>query len=177
MDDRLTKPDWIRHGLRTVAQSGMGGLKVGAMAKGLNVSRGSFYWHFTDIDDFCTQLLDSWQKVTTDQVMLELSEEASPDRLKLLMERAFARTDQLDRAIRLWAAQDHKVAAVTAQVDDKRTAYISALLVAAGISEQQADERAKFIYWAYLGQSLAQASGDTVMDAPAIAGISALFEA
>ena len=46
MTDRLTKSDWISHGLATLAKDGANALKVGPMADGLKVSRGSFYWHF-----------------------------------------------------------------------------------------------------------------------------------
>ena len=52
MSDRLTKSDWIDHGLRTLANDGPNALKVGPMATTLKVSRGSFYWHFRDIADF-----------------------------------------------------------------------------------------------------------------------------
>src|ERR1700731_1432717 len=57
MNDRLTKSDWIRHGLRTLAKDGPNALKVGPMSTKLKVSRGSFYWHFRDIADFRSQLL------------------------------------------------------------------------------------------------------------------------
>ena len=48
MTDRLAKSDWIEHGLRTLANEGANALKVGPMAAKLEVSRGSFYWHFRD---------------------------------------------------------------------------------------------------------------------------------
>src|SRR5260370_20230907 len=88
MNDRLTKSDWIKHGLRTLANDGANALKVGPMATRLKVSRGSFYWHFRDIADFRSQLLRSWQERATDQVIQELDEKAQPDRLKHLMKRA-----------------------------------------------------------------------------------------
>ena len=90
MNDRLAKPDWIEHGLRTLASDGANALKVGPMATELKVSRGSFYWHFRDIADFRSQVLRSWQERTTDQVIQELeSDKAEPERLKHLMKRAF----------------------------------------------------------------------------------------
>src|SRR5262245_64236468 len=67
MTDRLTKPDWIRHGFSVLAAEGAGALKVGPMADGLKVSRGSFYWHFRDIADFRAQLLQAWQEEATDR--------------------------------------------------------------------------------------------------------------
>src|SRR5262245_11666083 len=99
MNDRLTASDWIAHGLRTLAREGPNALKAGPMAAALNVSRGSFYWHFRDIADFRAQLLRSWQETSTDQVIRELDARAGePDRLKDLLRRAFAGTRKLERA-------------------------------------------------------------------------------
>lgn len=154
MTERLSKADWIAHGLRTLASDGVAGLKVGSMATGLQVSRGSFYWHFEDIADFRSQLLKSWQERTTDQVIRELETEAGPERLKQLLTRAFDARPTVDRAIRSWAAEDEGVAAIVASVDARRIAYIADLIVAAGVERQRAQRRATFLYWAWLGQTL-----------------------
>ena len=154
MTERLSKADWIAHGLRTLTSDGVAGLKVGSMATGLQVSRGSFYWHFEDIADFRSQLLKSWQERTTDQVIRELETEAGPERLKQLLTRAFDARPTVDRAIRSWAAEDEDVAAIVASVDARRIAYIADLVVAAGVEGQRAQRRATFLYWAWLGQTL-----------------------
>lgn len=154
MTERLSKADWIAHGLRTLASDGVAGLKVGSMATGLQVSRGSFYWHFEDIADFRSQLLKSWQERTTDQVIRELETEAGPERLKQLLTRAFDARPTVDRAIRSWAAEDEGVAAIVASVDARRIAYIADLIVAAGVERQRAQRRATLLYWAWLGQTL-----------------------
>jgi AcrR family transcriptional regulator len=118
MDDRLTKSDWIEHGLRTLASDGANALKVGPMATKLKVSRGSFYWHFQDIGDFRSQVLRCWQERTTEQVIRDLeTARAEPDRLKHLMRRAFVAKRGLERAIRSWATEDKNVAAIVAAVD------------------------------------------------------------
>src|SRR5687767_4336872 len=115
MNDRLTKNDWLRHGLRTLASEGPNGLKVGPMSAQLNLSRGSFYWHFRDIADFKAQVLQSWAESTTEDVRRDLEAEgAEPDRLKALMRRVFATKRTLDRAIRSWAADDEGVAGIVA---------------------------------------------------------------
>lgn len=154
MTERLSKADWIAHGLRTLTSDGVAGLKVGSMATGLQVSRGSFYWHFEDIADFRSQLLKSWQERTTDQVIRELETEAGPERLKQLLTRAFDARPTVDRAIRSWAAEDEDVAAIVASVDARRIAYIADLIAAAGVERQRAQRRATFLYWAWLGQTL-----------------------
>jgi AcrR family transcriptional regulator len=177
MDDRLTKDDWIRQGLRTLADDGANGLKVGPMAEKLTVSRGSFYWHFRDIADFRSQLLRSWQERSTDQVIRQLdAAKGEADRLKHLTRRAFTAKRDLDRAIRSWAAEDEDVAKIVASVDAKRVAYIAKMLVGAGVETQRARHRAAFMYWAYLGQALVMDPRISSIAPSALDDISDLFE-
>ena len=177
MNDRLTKSDWITHGLRTLANDGANALKVGPMALELKVSRGSFYWHFRDIADFRSQLLRSWRERSTDQIIRELDAgKDEPDRLKQLTKRAFAAKRDLDRAIRSWAAEDEDVARIVASVDARRVAYIAKLLVAAGVESRKALPRAAFMYWAYLGQAIVMDPRLASIAASAMDDISDLFE-
>jgi AcrR family transcriptional regulator len=177
MNDRLSKDDWIGQGLRTLAHDGFNALKVGPMAEKLKVSRGSFYWHFRDIADFRAQLLQAWAERSTDQVIRELdARKGEPDRLKLLMKRAFADKRGLDRAIRSWAAEDDDVARIVASVDGRRVAYIAKMLVAAGVESQRARHRAAFLYWAYLGQAIVMDPRHSSIAASAVDDISELFE-
>ncbi|MCX7362332.1 MAG: TetR/AcrR family transcriptional regulator [Alphaproteobacteria bacterium] len=177
MTVHLTKSDWIAHGLRTLANEGANALKVGPMATKLKVSRGSFYWHFRDIGDFQSQLLQSWQERSTEQVIRELEAgKAQPDRLKHLMTRAYSAKRDLDRAIRSWGVEDEDVARIVASVDARRVAYIAKLLVAAGVESQRARRRADFLYWAYLGQAIVMDPRHSSMAASTIDDIADLFE-
>jgi len=145
VSDRLTKSEWLRHGLRTLASDGPRALKVGSMSEKLNVSRGSFYWHFRDIEDFRSQLLQSWQEISTDQIITELDNRPDdPSRLRDLMHRAFSRQRNLDQAVRSWAAEDEKVASIVAGVDDRRIARVARLLSEAGVDSERAAHRATF---------------------------------
>ncbi len=155
MDARLTKTDWLDHGLRTLAASGANALKVAPMSEALQVSRGSFYWHFKDIADFRSELLRCWRERTTDQIIEELeAQESEAGRLNYLMKRALNDDHRLDRAIRNWAAEDADVAKIVATVDAGRVAYVARMLEAVGVREPQASSRAAFMYWAYLGQAV-----------------------
>jgi len=177
VNDRLTKADWIRQGLRTLAGNGPSGLKVGSMSASLNVSRGSFYWHFRDITEFRSHLLRDWQERTTDQFILDLeAENAAPDRLKFLLRRAFNEKRNMDRAIRAWGAEDADVAATVAAVDAKRVAYMAKLLTAAGVPTKAARDRATFLYWAYLGQTIIMDASLSSIAASAIDDLSDLLE-
>lgn len=152
--DRLTRDQWIVHGLRTLARQGEGALKTGMLASGLNVSRGSFYWHFDSIAAFRAQLLATWEDRATDGVIREIdSSITGPARLTYLMKLAFKEDRSLDRAFRAWAATDPEAAKIVANVDARRIAYIAKLLRESGVSAEKTMPRAEFIYWAYVGQS------------------------
>lgn len=156
MSDQLTKSEWVKHGLKTLAKHGPNGLKVGAMAQALGVSRGSFYWHFEEIADFKAQVLSSWAESTTDDVREAVETDASePDRLHHLMKRVLGDSRRLDRAIRAWASSEPGVAAIVASVDTRRTEIIMEMILAAGVSRPVAERRAAFLYWGLLGQTFA----------------------
>lgn len=177
MDARLTRQDWINSGLRTLATDGAGGLKVGAMAAALGVSRGSFYWHFKDFADFRAMLLASWRERTVDQVIREFEDDdAGPGRLQRVVKRAFFGKRGLDRAIRMWAADEPDVAATVAAVDASRVGYMAKLLIDAGVEPKQAQPRAAFIYWAYLGQAIVMDPASAAIDEAAMEQIADLFE-
>lgn len=176
MTDRLTKANWIAHGLRTLTNEGVEALKVGPMSMALNVSRGSFYWHFHDIADFRSQLLQSWKEQTTDQVIRQVEAASEPERLKHLLTRAFDGRLTIDRAIRSWAIKDETVAAVVVSVDARRIAYIANLLVSSGVEELRAQQRATFLYWAWLGQAIVVDPGQAALAKPTLDEICDLFE-
>ncbi len=177
MDERLTKAEWIACGLKTLSREGASALKVGPLAEKLNVSRGSFYWHFKDIAAYRASLLDRWLEQSTDQVIETLEGEAgTPDRLKRLMRRAFNRQSPLERAIRAWALQDGEVAAAVASVDARRVAYIAGLLRGAGVSPAKSANRAAFVYWAYLGQAAVMGPSPATFTNAALDDISQLIE-
>ena len=177
MNTRLTAQNWINAGLRTLATDGASGLKVGAMAAALGVSRGSFYWHFRDFADFRSQMLNCWRDRTVDRIIEEFDRDPTgPDRLRQLIRRAFFGKRGLDRAIRIWAADEPDVAAMVASVDARRVAYMAELLVSAGVDRTQAQPRAAFIYWAYLGQALVMDPATAAIDEDALERIAAALE-
>ena len=177
MSDRLTKDDWLKRGLKTLATDGAHALKVGPMAAQLKVSRGSFYWHFKHVADFQSQVVHAWRQRSTDQVIGDLEAARNqPHRLRQLMKRAFDSKRDLERAIRSWATEDPAVARIVAAVDTRRVAYIAKMLTAAGVESRKASPRATFLYWAYLGQPLVTEPRHAAITASMLNEIGDLFE-
>ncbi|MGM4902003.1 TetR/AcrR family transcriptional regulator [Tardiphaga sp. 866_E4_N2_1] len=174
--DRLTRSAWLDHGLRILARQGADALKVGALATGLNVSRGSFYWHFKDISEFRLQLLQRWQERTTDQVIEGIDTSiVGAARLTHLMKLAFNEDRSLDRAIRAMASTDADVAKMVASVDARRVGYMAKWLIEAGVESQRALPRAEFLYWAYIGQSAVMDPRHSAITELDVDDLSALF--
>jgi AcrR family transcriptional regulator len=150
---RLSKEDWLDHGLSVLSQSGPGGLKAEVLAKSLNVSRGSFYWHFKDIDEFHFELLAYWQQRATADIIALVEKERSPSlRLGVLMRIGMTGSNALERNVRSWAAQSIVASEAVVSVDEMRIEYLARLLRSAGVPRKQARARATFIYWAYAGR-------------------------
>jgi hypothetical protein len=63
-----------------------------------------------------------------------------------------------------------------AEVDSRRIAYIASLLTTAGQPDPQAQARARFLYWAYLGQAIVMDPGHAALSPRDLDEISALFE-
>jgi AcrR family transcriptional regulator len=55
---QLGREDWIAAGLAALAAGGPAAFRVEAVARGLGVSKGSFYWHFRDRAAWRDALLD-----------------------------------------------------------------------------------------------------------------------
>lgn len=159
-----------------LSNHGIEAIKVLPLAKALNVSRGSFYWHFADLTDYRSKLLKGWQEVTTDRVILDLPKQTENDRLTLLMARAFVNDRGLEQAVRSWASHDSGAAAVVATVDAQRIAYIERLVLRAGLEAKRAKGRANFIYWAYLGQAVVSAGAHSAIDPEVMSELANLLE-
>ncbi len=155
MSRRLSENDWVDAGLRVLASRGFHALKAEPLAKELGVSRGSFYWHFADVEAFHLRVIAHWKALATEAVIAEI-EDAQPQeqRLPTLLRRALSVDPALEINMRSWAASYGAAAAATAEVDRRRQAYLTQILTECGTVPALAETRAAILYWTYLGCTL-----------------------
>jgi AcrR family transcriptional regulator len=155
MIEQLSAKDWLDQGLTVLAKKGFTALKAEPMAKAMGVSRGSFYWHFTDIGAFHTELLSRWREVAAEQVITGV-EAAANDQppLAVLLRRTFAGRLALEKAVRSWAASDAGARNAVQAIDRRRLDYVANLIAAEGLTLEAAQARAQILYWAFLGFAL-----------------------
>ena len=61
---QLTPDDWIRAATDLLVTKSIDAVRVDVLAKQLDVTRGSFYWHFKNRDDLLHQVLQDWSERT-----------------------------------------------------------------------------------------------------------------
>jgi AcrR family transcriptional regulator len=115
---RKNKEDWLMAGLAVLAGAGLPGLTIDAMALEMGLTKGSFYHHFENVQEFKQQLLAYWahQYLSTSGSLPDDPQE----RLSLLdgiMEQTFSAITAPEIAIRLWAQQDDQARPFVERVD------------------------------------------------------------
>lgn len=156
MTRRLSRQDWIEYGLTILSEKGFNALKAEPLARGLKVSRGSFYWHFKHLRAFQEAVLEHWKTTTTERVIDQVASDA--EALKALTTQALTSNPTLERSIRAWSSEVAWVAQVVDSVDRRRIQFIEQLLEEQRVPNETIPVRAKVLYWAYLGRVLVNSS-------------------
>lgn len=164
MTEKLSKDAWLSFALNHLSNHGHTKLSANWMAAKLGVSRGSFYWHFANVQEFKTLLLKRWAALTTDEVIKDLSElESSDARLSALVERSMKADTKLERAVRSWATTDNQVASYVRSVDIRRVHYVENILTDMGVRKVDIKPRAQMLYWAGIGRMMSVHNADTTL--------------
>jgi AcrR family transcriptional regulator len=161
-EPKLGRQDWIKAGLAVLAESGVEAVRVEPLAKRMQVTKGSFYWHFKDRNDLLEAILAEWVEIDTQSIIEQVNQLDADPKTKLLrlFELAIADDDltpglsdgSIENAIRAWATNDAKVAAVLEKVDRQRLNYTKDLFLAIGFSETEALVRARLAYYSLVGE-------------------------
>lgn len=156
MNERLTRKTWIEHGFDVLRYEGHEKLKAETMAKELNVSRGSFYWHFPSLGDFHDALLATWREENTLDIITQLEKlSGAQSQISALIQMGIDTPQLLENGMRRWGGVNDEVAFALSEVDQLRTNYLTELLIETGLPEQTARDRAVLLTWAAIGRAFA----------------------
>src|SRR6266540_2172551 len=111
---RTPRSSWIEEGLRALAAGGPDAVRIELLARALGVTRGGFYWHFDDRRALLEEILDTWERVSVDEVIERVESEGGDARAKLRRLSALAASSdeplRIDLAVRDWARREQTVA-------------------------------------------------------------------
>lgn len=163
---QLTPADWIAAATEVLVEKSIDSVRVDVLAKQLAVTRGSFYWHFSDRDDLLQRVLLSWQEAQTEQIISRYHQqgvkaEALIRELEALPfhGRAATRGASIELAVRAWARRDEMARQAVDEVDGKRLAYIEECFASLGFAPQDARSRAFTLYCYMQSESLFRNQG------------------
>ena len=141
---RTPRHVWIDAGLEALATGGPDAVRVDVLAQGLGVTRGGFYWHFADRQGLLNEMLDTWERQCTDDVLerVERSGGDAPTRARRARALTFAPPLlSIDLAVRDWARRDPAVADRLRRVDNRRMDYLRTMF--ASVSDDENDVEAR----------------------------------
>ena len=66
---RTPRGAWVHAALQALAAGGPDAVRVETLAVSLGVSKGGFYWHFADRQALLEEMLDTWEKTGTEDII------------------------------------------------------------------------------------------------------------
>jgi AcrR family transcriptional regulator len=151
---RLSAEDWLEVGYTVLAEEGVRALKVERLCQQAGVTRGSFYWHFQDIDQYRAALVESWNKFLERdrQALSELDELPPRERLSALtLTLVSPQYWMLERAMREWARLDPAAADNIRAADRRLLRTVLKAYSDYGFSAEEARLRAELTFAAGIG--------------------------
>jgi len=156
---RLTRDNWLDEAFKAVVAGGFENVKVLAIAEKLKVTRGSFYWHFTDHADLVGSLLMRWKLA-----QLELDEKLKSHRsddpiqdLEFVVDAAFNQAGSelenllFEQALRALSHLHAGAAQMLVEVDAERINLFESKFLAIVKDKAKARDLAALLYLAIVG--------------------------
>lgn len=131
---RLKRSDWVHAGVDVLRSHGADALKAEPMARYMKTSKGSFYWHFKDVEDFHVAILTLWEQAAIAELSRLLEEDLGEVACFQALARSLADPDpsnpilQAETAVRAWSTHGKLARDVVAQVDGARMNVLMTVL-------------------------------------------------
>lgn len=146
---------WIEQGLRALAAGGPDAVRIEALAKELGVTKGGFYGHFPHRSAFLVEILDTWERRSTDDVVERVEREGGDVAAKVRRAGVLTFSHdallRVDLAVRDWARRDPDVAVRLRRVDNRRMEYLRSLFGAQLADEVEIEARSLLAFSLMIG--------------------------
>ncbi|MEJ2311007.1 MAG: TetR/AcrR family transcriptional regulator [Gemmatimonadales bacterium] len=144
---KLTRNDWLSAALAALLSAGPEGVHVEPLAASLGVTKGSFYWHFEDLQDLLSSVIDYWATRMLGAVRDHDNLTGSPAQNLLEVMEDIAREDRAryEAAMRTWAKSDERAKQAVRRVDQARLEWTTGVFREMGFSPEQAEIRGRMM--------------------------------
>jgi AcrR family transcriptional regulator len=151
---RTPRRRWIEEGLRALAAGGPDAVRVEALAQVLGVTKGGFYGYFADRNALLGEMLDTWERMSTDDVLERVERHGGDVRARIRLAGALTFSSDLlpiDLAIRDWSRRDQAVAERLRRVDNRRMDYLRQLFGALWPDQDEVEARSILAFSLVIG--------------------------
>lgn len=151
---RLSVQDWVQAGFGLLAEDGIKALTIDRLCRRLGVTKGSFYWHFTDMKAYRKALINTWAAVRDeDRGDFDALGTLPPrERLSRMMNSLVGpRHWMLERAMREWARSEESVAEAVHASDRRVLRSVRQVFLDDGFDRDEAEMRAGATFAAGIG--------------------------
>jgi AcrR family transcriptional regulator len=149
--ENLDRDAWTAAALEALEAGGLAAVAVEPLARRLNVTKGSFYWHFANRRELLDAMLERWKVDHVDAPLAALAGVDDPARrLRALADTASGKPPSI--FIRLLdAVDDPAVRATVAYAAEARVAFLARAFRELGMTTARARRQALVFYSAYVG--------------------------
>ncbi len=151
---RTPRGAWVHAALQALAAGGPDAVRVETLAVSLGVSKGGFYWHFADRQALLEEMLDTWEKTGTEDIIARVDGHPGDGRAKL--HKLFEITSSpeglaVELAVRDWSRRDSDVAERLRRADNRRLGFVRSLFRQFCLDEEDVEVRSMMAYSMVIG--------------------------
>ncbi len=150
--ERLDKNSWLSEGFKILESEGFSRITIDNLCERQKRSKGSFYFHFKNIDGYVDALMKYWlEKNTVDFINVTDTIANIDEKFISIKELASSVSQKAEQIIRAWSFSNETVRLYMQQVDHMRLEYMIGLNLQMGVGAKEAKIYAILEYGAMIG--------------------------
>ncbi len=149
---RLNKEKWLQTGLDILNKTSYTNIKIEYLCKRLKVTKGSFYHHFKNINDYHTKLFEylfNKERIDLDQFIEDIT--TPKGRLNSINQQIIKNISKEKASVRAWGSHNKEVKQQLDKTDVIRIEYFTKLYLDIGLDPKKASIMAKLNFALLVG--------------------------
>jgi len=151
----MTKTDWLDNTLKLLSSQGIDSLKIETICKELGLTKGSFYHHFNNYEDFLNELLEYWNETYTLHIVKEIEKHQDNvlKQIEIINEMMYSKDLNIEVQFRILGMKDEKVQKYIETIDIYRLEIIKSIQrkLVPKATEEEVDLISSCIYSQFIG--------------------------
>lgn len=144
--DRLTREQWLARSLEILSEGGPGELRIDNITGKMNLTKGSFYWHFKNRADYIENLAKYWDQWSNDTVIKRVNamDSDTVSKMKALIETVIGENlGAYDAAVQMLIHKEPQIAPIVTKGFIKRLKFLNTLFKQLGLKGKELESRTR----------------------------------